>query len=104
MTVFTARTYGSDTNQVSPDPTENNINGIPWYVMLRQSRYKYIRNLVEGEIEELYDLHSDPNELHNLAIRKDMKPTLRLMREATVDELRRTDAGIVHNLPTVSTD
>ena len=104
MTVFTARTYGSDTNQVPPDTTESNINGIPWYVMLRQARYKYIRTLVEDEIEELYDLYNDPDELDNLALRNDMKETLRLMREATINELRRTDAGIVHNLPSVATE
>ena len=36
-------------------------------MFLRQGRFKYIRTLVEGQVEELYDLQTDPNELHNLA-------------------------------------
>ena len=42
--------------------------GVPWWVLLRDGRFKYIRTLVSGEMEELYDLDADPEELHNLAI------------------------------------
>ena len=30
-------------------------------------RHKYIRTLVKGEVEELYNLETDPEELNNLA-------------------------------------
>ena len=33
----------------------------------RTDRYKYIRNLLPGETEELYDMKNDPEELVNLA-------------------------------------
>jgi len=41
---------------------------VPWYVMLRDKRYKYVRPLIH-DLEELYDLQEDPEELKNLAAR-----------------------------------
>ena len=102
LTAFTARMFGEDTNTVPEDSTKNNITGIPWYFMLRQHQFKYIRNLVEGEIEELYDLTADPDELNNLAQLPEHRVTLQKLRQATIDELRRTGAGIVDNLPSVA--
>ncbi|MCA9048588.1 MAG: sulfatase-like hydrolase/transferase [Planctomycetaceae bacterium] len=102
LTAFTARMYGDDTIQVPDDSALNNITGIPWYFMLRQGQYKYIRNLVEGETEELYDLTADPDELTNLAQQAEHRQRLLSLRAATVDELRRTDAGIVEHLPAVA--
>ena len=102
LTAFTARRFGADTDRVPDDTAINNIDGIPWYFMLRKDRYKYIRNLVEGEIEELYDLAADQDELHNLAQQPDMKPQLVSLRKATIDELKRTDAGIAEHLPAVA--
>ncbi|MDG2128292.1 MAG: sulfatase-like hydrolase/transferase [Fuerstiella sp.] len=102
LTAFTARSYGKDTHQLPADTTETNINGIPWYFMLRQGRYKYIRNLVEGEIEELYDLHDDPDELTNVAMKPELQDQLIALRKATIAELKRTDAGIVNRLPHVA--
>ena len=43
---------------------------VPWWVFLRTDRYKYIRNLLPGETEELYDMKNDPEELVNLAANK----------------------------------
>lgn len=102
LTSFTARSYGADTNQVPADTTETNINGIPWYFMLRENKYKYIRYTVEGETEELYDLDADPEELTNLAMQPELKDQLLAMRTATIAELKRTGAGIVDNLPKVA--
>lgn len=70
---------------------------------MRQDRYKYIRTLEEGEIEELYDLRDDPEELTNLARDAKHADRLRQFREATLAELRRTGAGMVKNLPKVAT-
>ena len=98
---FTGRSYGSDTHQIPDDPDKHYLNGIPWYVSLRQGRFKYIRTLVEGEIEELYDMESDPEELTNLALKKEYARMLATFRESTVSELKRTKAGMADVLPSV---
>ena len=99
MTAFTARSYGSDTDRLPEDPEELEIAGVPWYVMLRQKQYKYIRSLVPGEIEELYDIGSDPEELTNLAIDGAYREQLLDLRKATLAEMRRTGWKMVDNLP-----
>ncbi|MEZ6043430.1 MAG: sulfatase-like hydrolase/transferase [Planctomycetaceae bacterium] len=101
LTAFTARSYGADTNRYPVGTDAAHIDNIPWYFMLRQHQYKYIRTLVENETEELYDLTADPDELVNLAAHPELKDVLSRMREATIQELRRTDAGIADHLPRV---
>lgn len=103
MTVFTGRSYGSDTDRIPDDPDQHYLNGIPWYVSLRKGRFKYIRTLVENEIEELYDIASDPEELTNLALEQSHQSQLRRLREATVAEMRRTGWRLVDHLPAVRT-
>lgn len=76
-------------------------NGIPWWVSLRRGKYKYIRWLVPGEIEEMYDLENDPEELENLALEPGFHGLLADYRQRAIAELRRTDAGMVDNLPPV---
>ena len=99
---MTGRTYGDDTNSIPTDPKVRDLGpGVPWYLLLTKGNYKYIRTLVEGEPEELYDLKKDPEELDNLAIKPEFAGTLAEFREATLAELRRTDAGMVDNLPSV---
>jgi len=87
--------YGADTDPGSGP----GWNGVPWWVFLRQGKYKYIRTLVEGEIEELYDLEADPEELVNLALTAQHQGTLASYRRKLLDELKRTDAGMAKNLP-----
>ena len=70
--------------------------------MLARGDYKYVRTLVSGETEELYDISSDPAELINLAAESKHQDRLRQMRRQAVDELRRTDAGFVEHLPAVA--
>ena len=101
LTTLMQRKYGGDCDKLPDDPKERNLAGIPWWISLRQGRYKYIRNLVEGEIEELYDLKSDPEELKNLAFSGKHRKTLRTFRKNLLKELRRTGAKIVDNLPAV---
>lgn len=101
LTTLTGRNYGTDCDRVPTDPKERDLAGIPWWVSLRQGRYKYIRTLVKGEIEELYDLDADPAELVNLALDPEHRNKLAEFRAATIAELRRTGAGMVKNLPPV---
>ena len=75
------------------------FHGVPWWLSLRQDRFKYIRTLVDDEIEELYDLEDDPEELHNLALDPKYRRELADFRRRLVEELRRTRAGLVDNLP-----
>lgn len=104
LTVMTARQYGSDTDVVPSDPEIlYQTAKVPWWISLARGRYKYIRSLVEGEVEELYDLEKDPEELDNLAVDPGHLETLRTYRAAALDELRRTGAGMVDHLPAFST-
>lgn len=95
----TARSYGSETNVIPTDGRLTAASNTPWYAMLRDGRYKYVRTLVEGETEELYDLDADPEELTNLAVKAEHRPLLEKLRAKTIDELRRTDAGFVDSMP-----
>lgn len=101
MLVHTAKLYGSETDTVpdADDPALLHGPGVPWYVMLADGPYKYIRTLIEGETEELYHLRDDPGELTNLAHLPEYRERLLRMREETVAELERTGAGFADDLP-----
>ena len=100
---FTGDHYGSDTDIIPTDPAVlRHIGQVPWYASLHDGRFKYIRTFVEGEIEELYDLENDPEELVNLALNIEHKVKLKTMRANLVTELRRTQAKYVDALPPVA--
>lgn len=105
LVALTGMKYGSETDRVPTNPKDlymGSVPGrVPWWISLRQGRYKYIRTLIEGEIEELYDLELDPEELRNLALEQKSAGMLRKFRKATIIELRRTDAGMADHLPAV---
>ena len=89
----TGHYYGSDVAKVlNEDPSHAVHNNVPWYVALRQGKYKYIRYLTPGEIDELYDLAADPEELTNLAQQPERAKLMAEWRAALVEELRRTEA------------
>ncbi len=100
LMTHTGRMYGDDT---FPIPTDERLtvtgNGIPWYALLRDGKYKYIRNLQEGEMEEVYDLHSDPEELVNLALLPENQSLLAELRAKTITELKATDAKFADSMP-----
>ena len=95
----TGRKYGSDTDTI-PEGEGAFHNGIPWYVMLVDGRFKYVRPLIH-DLEELYDLESDPDELDNLAVKPAYRQVLERLRESAVAELREDGAGFVDNMPAV---
>jgi len=104
LTVMTGECFGSDTDIIPTDPTVlYKAAKVPWWISLVQDNYKYIRTLVEGEVEELYDLKSDPEELTNLALDEEYRPRLVAMRQATIAELKRTGAKMADNLPAFAT-
>ena len=96
----TGNKFGSDTNLI---PTGDAVfmHQIPWYVMLREGRYKYVRPLIANVLEELYDLRQDPRELNNLSTKPEHRKTLIRFRAAAIAELRRTGAGFVDRMPPV---
>jgi N-acetylglucosamine-6-sulfatase len=47
---------------------EDWLPGIPSMVAIRTDRWKYIRYPDIDDVDELYDLSRDPNEMRNLAI------------------------------------
>jgi arylsulfatase A-like enzyme len=90
--------YGADT-AVIPSQKSARPDRVPWWVLLRQGRFKYIRTMVENEPEELYDLEADPGELVNLALDPAHRGMLNQLRGETLAELRRVEAPFVNRLP-----
>lgn len=91
--------FGAQTDRGITGPDA--IGGVPWWLFLRQGKYKYIRTLVADEVEELYDLETDPQELKNLATQPSNQGVLSNCREQLAAELTRTKAGLRDNLPAV---
>ena len=99
LMTHTSRNYGNETNVIPTDESLTSSSGVPWYALLRDGKFKYIRNLVAGETEELYDLEADQEELTNLVGRPEQAKRLIELRQKTIDELRRTDSKFVDSLP-----
>jgi arylsulfatase A-like enzyme len=101
MLPFTADKFGADCDRVPEPPGNQHKTGIPWYVLVVEGNYKYIRTLQANEPEELYDLKSDPDELTNLALDPSRKELVKKLRESAIAELRRTNAKMVDTLPSI---
>jgi arylsulfatase A-like enzyme len=99
LLTHTSRNYGAETDSIPTDERLTSTSGVPWYTMLRDGKYKYIRNLLAGEIEEVYNLEADPEELVNLASSPVNASLLAELRTKAIAELRRTDAKFVDQLP-----
>lgn len=95
----TGRSYGSETDTIPTDGRLTDTSNVPWYVLLRDGKYKYIRTFVENEVEEIYDLEADPDELVNLATKATNRSLLQKLRAIAIEELRKTDAKFVDRLP-----
>jgi len=97
-----SRSFGSQTDVgltiVDPDKGLPNQN-VNWWLFYRYGEYKYVTTLVPNEIEELYNIEQDPRELDNLALNPERFSQLEELRAMMIRELRRTEAGLVENLP-----
>ena len=96
--------HGTSLVPVLRDPTASVKTGTLSFKdghCLRTDRWSYIR--YRDKTEELYDMQADPHELTNLAQSKQHQSQLEKFRAATIAELKRTDAGMVSNLPPVGT-
>lgn len=97
-----SRSYGAQTDGglTIVDPSKGLPNqNVDWWLFYRYGDYKYITTLVPNEIEELYNIEEDPRELKNLALDNKNYPLMDQLRSLMLDELRRTKAGLVENLP-----
>ena len=95
----TGEHYGSDVTKIlQENPKKAEHNNVPWYDAVVQDGWKYIRYLRAGEIEELYDLRKDPEELKNLAAEPAQRERLEKLRGVLVAELRRTQAAYADSL------
>ena len=88
--------FGTETDQ---SLTQYYGTGVPNWLFLRNGKYKYIRTLLYNEIEELYDLETDPEELVNLALDPAYNDLLKEFRILLKEELENTDAGFSNSLP-----
>jgi arylsulfatase A-like enzyme len=64
--------------------------------MLRNNRWKYIWNLTD--VDELYDMENDPDELNNLIYDEKSKGLLSTLRKQLYDILMKEDRRLVDNL------
>ncbi len=99
LMIATGQKFGSDTTHV-PAGKGAFHEQVPWYVMIRDKHLKYVRPLV-NDLEELYDLNRDPEELDNLAVKREHQATLRRLRAVAIAELKRTKTGFADHLPPI---
>ena len=99
---YTGQNYGSDTDTIPTLPAVLAPAKVPWWLSLHDGRYKYVRTLIADEVEELYDLETDPGELVNLARRPEHGERVQTMRERLIEELRSQGAGMADQLPPVA--
>jgi len=91
--------YGSDVAAAIRSQQGASHAGVPFYAAIRQHDLKYVRYLVSGVGEELYDLASDPDEMTNLVGEQPYESALRRMRAQWFDELKRARAPYLDVIP-----
>ena len=102
LMIHTGDHYGADTLPIPTKMKDMQHDGqVPWWVMLREGRFKYIRNLTAGEMEELYDLEADPEELHNLARVPGHRAQVESLRAKTIQGLKDNAVPFADAMPPV---
>jgi arylsulfatase A-like enzyme len=95
----TGTKFGSDTRTIPRAFPKSQQNGFPWWVAVRRGQHKYIRTLVADEVEELYDLAADPDELTNRASDPKFRAVVQRLRRDLAAELKRTGCPFAEGLP-----
>jgi arylsulfatase A-like enzyme len=72
---------------------------VPWYVSIRKGDYKYIRYLIKDELDELYHLKNDPDELQNEIFNPEYREIVSELRAELQNELIRTEAPFADSMP-----
>ncbi len=102
LMIHTGDRYGADTATVPATMKEMQHDGkVPWWVMLRDGRFKYIRNLTANEMEELYDLDADPEELHNLVRQPEHRDQVLALRAKMLEQLKQQNIPFADVMPPV---
>lgn len=97
---FTGEHYGREVaRMVNETPEQATYHQVPWYVALREDRWKLVCYLGQGVGEELYDLENDPEELVNVAGEPGNQEVKTRLRAALAAELERTGAGFALPAP-----
>jgi arylsulfatase A-like enzyme len=91
--------YGSDVSRQIKAGKPGVHSNVPWYAALRSGKHKYVRTFVAGEVEEIYDLETDPEELKNLATDPTNGRLLYSLRQLCLAELLAAEADYVDDLP-----
>ena len=87
-------TFGADMNVAETRPGQ-----VPWYVSIRKGDYKYIRYLIKDELDELYHLKNDPDELQNEIFNPEYREIVSELRAELQNELIRTEAPFADSMP-----
>lgn len=74
---------------------ENNFPQTPTQYAVRNNRYKYIRSQGVWDIDQLYDLQSDPYEVNNLIRNKDYQKMAQKMNKELWDWLEQTNGTAI---------
>ena len=91
---FTGSVYGREVAKVVNGSPENAVHhNVPWYVVVREDRWKLIHYLEKGVAAELYDLAADPEELRNVVGAPENQAEIGRLRKQLNAELQRTGAG-----------
>ncbi|MBM3784584.1 MAG: sulfatase [Acidobacteria bacterium] len=99
MMVASGQKFGSDITPVLDGKSAMHAD-VPFYILIREKHLKYVRPMIT-DLEELYDLDKDPEELNNLAIDPKHQATLKRLRAKALAELKRTKAPIADKLPPI---
>lgn len=78
---------------------EWNFPHTPTMFALRTDRYKYIHYYGLWDIDELFDMQADPQEMHNLIFEKDRQPLVQRLRKQLFQELDRSGGLSIPYLP-----
>ncbi len=87
--------YGAEVTRSLSGAKEAVHAGVPYYVALRHGRYKYVRYLGAKELDELYDIEADPEELTNLFGDEKHRAVRDRLHRLLLEEVRRCDVDFI---------